>query len=179
MEVRANLAVYKGHQLPGMRRAVAAVDCLPLPAWLAVRLPAAVACNRAARCSKPPPLLPAHPPTRPPALPSRVCLLAVWDVSSCPYFSPYYFSSCGADRTARLWSTDRVQPLRLFVGGWLGGRLDALTARSCSTAMLRFLVPLPFAVGQSRASLPAAHPSSGVCTNPCRCLQATRQMWMW
>ncbi|EFN55699.1 hypothetical protein CHLNCDRAFT_133982 [Chlorella variabilis] len=56
MEVRANLAVYKGHQLP------------------------------------------------------------VWDVATCPYFSPFYFASCGADRTARLWSTDRVQPLRLFVG---------------------------------------------------------------
>jgi hypothetical protein len=58
MEVRANLAVYKGHMLP------------------------------------------------------------VWDVAACPYFSPYYFASCGADRTARLWSTDRAQPLRLFVGAW-------------------------------------------------------------
>ncbi|KAI3425901.1 hypothetical protein D9Q98_007874 [Chlorella vulgaris] len=56
MEVRANLAVYKGHMLP------------------------------------------------------------VWDVATCPYFSPFYFASCGADRTARLWSTDRTQPLRLFVG---------------------------------------------------------------
>ena len=41
---------------------------------------------------------------------------AVWDVAAMPYFSPYYFATAGADRTARLWSTDRVQPLRLFVG---------------------------------------------------------------
>lgn len=41
---------------------------------------------------------------------------AVWDVSACPHFAPYYFASCGADRTARMWSTDRTQPLRLFVG---------------------------------------------------------------
>lgn len=33
-----------------------------------------------------------------------------------PYFSPFYFATAGADRTARLWSTDRMQPLRLFVG---------------------------------------------------------------
>ncbi|KAG5178262.1 WD40-repeat-containing domain protein [Tribonema minus] len=39
---------------------------------------------------------------------------AIWGVD----FSPlgYYFASGGADRTARLWSTDRPQPLRLFVG---------------------------------------------------------------
>jgi hypothetical protein len=111
MEVRANLAVYKGHQLPGVRRAVAAVNGLP-----GCR-DAPIALCKAACCSINTCAVSAHPPARPPALASPPCLPAVWDVSSCPYFSPYYFASCGADRTARLWSTDRVQPLRLFVGG--------------------------------------------------------------
>lgn len=42
--------------------------------------------------------------------------LPVWDVAACPQSAPFYFASAGADRTARMWSTDRVQPLRLFVG---------------------------------------------------------------
>lgn len=38
----------------------------------------------------------------------------VWDV----HFSPlgHYFVSCGHDRTARVWSTDHFQPLRIFSG---------------------------------------------------------------
>lgn len=71
-----------------------------------------------------------------PALPCRPYILyAVWDVASCPYFSPYYFASAGADRTARLWSTDRVQPLRLFVGElalW-GGVWQRRESRACGS----------------------------------------------
>ena len=39
-------------------------------------------------------------------------------ISYCVHFSPYgyYFASCGMDRTARLWSTDHHQPLRVFSG---------------------------------------------------------------
>jgi transcription initiation factor TFIID subunit 5 len=38
----------------------------------------------------------------------------VWDVQ----FSPlgYYFATASHDRTARLWSTDHVFPLRIFAG---------------------------------------------------------------
>lgn len=38
----------------------------------------------------------------------------VWDVAMSPL--GYYFASASMDRTARLWSTDRVQPLRIFAG---------------------------------------------------------------
>jgi transcription initiation factor TFIID subunit 5 len=49
--------------------------------------------------------------------------LPVWDVAPAPAYG-VYFASAGADRTARLWSTERAQALRLFVGGrgWGGGR---------------------------------------------------------
>jgi transcription initiation factor TFIID subunit 5 len=38
----------------------------------------------------------------------------VWDVE----FSPlgYYFATASHDRTARLWSTDHIYPLRIFAG---------------------------------------------------------------
>jgi WD40 repeat protein len=38
----------------------------------------------------------------------------VWSVSFAP--SGYYFASAGADATARLWTTDRPVPVRLFTG---------------------------------------------------------------
>jgi hypothetical protein len=64
------------------------------------------------------------------------------------------------------------------MGGRAGGRPVGLTARSCSIAMLRFLVPLPCAVVWSLTPclLLILFP---VWCNLCRCLQATRQMWMW
>ena len=39
---------------------------------------------------------------------------AVYDCAVAP--SGYYFASCGADFSARLWCTDREEPVRLFVG---------------------------------------------------------------
>jgi transcription initiation factor TFIID subunit 5 len=41
-------------------------------------------------------------------------LFPVWDVAACP--GGQYFASGSADRTARLWSTERAQSLRLFAG---------------------------------------------------------------
>lgn len=38
----------------------------------------------------------------------------VWSVAFAP--SGYYFASAGADATARLWTTDRASPVRLFTG---------------------------------------------------------------
>lgn len=38
----------------------------------------------------------------------------VWSVSFCP--AGYYFATTGADSTARLWTTDRPAPVRLFTG---------------------------------------------------------------
>jgi transcription initiation factor TFIID subunit 5 len=42
----------------------------------------------------------------------RVGGYPIWDVK----FSArgYYFATAGADRTAMLWSTDKMQPIRLF-----------------------------------------------------------------
>lgn len=36
----------------------------------------------------------------------------------CMQFSPmgHYFASCSHDRTARVWSMDRIQPLRIMAG---------------------------------------------------------------
>ena len=59
------------------------------------------------------PLLPPLPP--PISLPSPISPLP-----SLPHppHSPmgFYFISCSHDRTARLWSTDHIQPLRIFAG---------------------------------------------------------------
>lgn len=38
----------------------------------------------------------------------------VWDVAAGPL--GHYFASASADRTARVWCTERAQPLRLLVG---------------------------------------------------------------
>lgn len=38
----------------------------------------------------------------------------VWDVKASPF--GHYFASAGADRTARLWSIERNQPLRVLAG---------------------------------------------------------------
>ncbi|PNW75451.1 hypothetical protein CHLRE_12g526950v5 [Chlamydomonas reinhardtii] len=38
----------------------------------------------------------------------------VWDVAACPL--GHWFASAGADRVARLWVSERTQPLRLLVG---------------------------------------------------------------
>jgi transcription initiation factor TFIID subunit 5 len=38
----------------------------------------------------------------------------VWDVQWSPM--GVYFASASRDRTARLWSTDRIAPLRIFAG---------------------------------------------------------------
>lgn len=40
--------------------------------------------------------------------------MPVWDVRFCP--QGHYFVSCSADRTARLWSTPQIAPLRIFAG---------------------------------------------------------------
>lgn len=42
-------------------------------------------------------------------------MLPVWDVSFAPEFG-HYFASAGGDRTARLWVTERIKPLRIFCG---------------------------------------------------------------
>eukprot|EP00891_Asterochloris_glomerata_P003035 jgi/Astpho2/3035/Aster-03343 len=44
----------------------------------------------------------------------RAHMFPVWDVASCPH--GLYFASGSADRTARLWSTERAQPLRILAG---------------------------------------------------------------
>lgn len=41
-------------------------------------------------------------------------MFPVWDVATCPF--GYYFVSGSADRTARLWCTERSSPLRIFAG---------------------------------------------------------------
>ena len=41
-------------------------------------------------------------------------MFPVWDVASSPH--GLYFASGSADRTARLWSTERAQPLRILAG---------------------------------------------------------------
>ena len=46
-------------------------------------------------------------------------MLPVWSVASCPHHG-FYFASAGADRTARVWSTERAQPLRIMAGAWTG-----------------------------------------------------------
>ena len=38
----------------------------------------------------------------------------VWDVASSPH--AYYFASASADKTARVWCTERVTPLRILTG---------------------------------------------------------------
>lgn len=38
----------------------------------------------------------------------------VWDVASSPH--GYYFASASADKTARMWCTERTNPLRIFTG---------------------------------------------------------------
>ena len=48
-------------------------------------------------------------------------MLPVWGVACCPH-AGFYFASCGADRTARVWNTERAQALRILAGGWLGGQ---------------------------------------------------------
>lgn len=42
-------------------------------------------------------------------------MLPVWDVAFAPHYG-FYFASAGADRTARIWNTERSQALRVFVG---------------------------------------------------------------
>ena len=44
----------------------------------------------------------------------RAHMFPVWDVASSPH--GLYFASGSADRTARLWSTERAQPLRILAG---------------------------------------------------------------
>lgn len=39
---------------------------------------------------------------------------SVWDCKFAP--SGYYFASCGVDKTVRLWTTDRIAPVRVFAG---------------------------------------------------------------
>jgi len=39
---------------------------------------------------------------------------AVWDCSFCP--AGYYFASVGSDTTGRIWTTDRITPVRILVG---------------------------------------------------------------
>lgn len=52
-------------------------------------------------------------------------MFPVWDVSACPHSGRMagYFASGSLDHTARLWSTERTTPLRVFVG-LRGGRAD-------------------------------------------------------
>ena len=44
-------------------------------------------------------------------------MFPVWDVAACP--GGQYFASGSADRTARVWSTERAQSLRLLAGAAL------------------------------------------------------------
>lgn len=41
-------------------------------------------------------------------------MFPVWDTAACP--GGQYFASASADRTARVWSTERAQSLRLLAG---------------------------------------------------------------
>lgn len=94
---------------------------------------------------------------------------AVWDVAACPIFSPYYFATCGADRTTRLWSTDRVQPLRLFVGA-LGLVRQGGRQRRAGAA----------GPAGSRHTLRTATRCAEACpSSPLLPLQATRRTWTW
>ena len=42
-------------------------------------------------------------------------LFPVWDVAACP--GGLYAATASADRTARVWSTERTQSLRILAGG--------------------------------------------------------------
>lgn len=43
-------------------------------------------------------------------------MLPVWGVACSPHPHGFYFASAGADRTARVWSTERIHPLRVLAG---------------------------------------------------------------
>ena len=53
-----------------------------------------------------------HPKVKPPC--NRGHNFPVWDVAAGP--AGHYFASASADRTARVWATERARPLRLLAG---------------------------------------------------------------
>lgn len=61
----------------------------------------------------------------------------VWDVC----FSPlgYYFATASHDRTARLWSTDHIYPLRIFAG-------HLSDVNVCPAGILLLFNPLPVSI---------------------------------
>ena len=61
-------------------------------------------------------------------------LFPVWDVAACP--GGLYAATASADRTARVWSTERTQSLRILAGGWTSKdtEVPVFCAAHCSFA---------------------------------------------
>ncbi len=51
-------------------------------------------------------------------------LFPVWDVAACP--GGLYAATASADCTARVWSTERTQSLRILAGGFSGRSFPVL-----------------------------------------------------
>ena len=79
-------------------------------------------------------------------------LFPVWDVAACP--GGLYAATASADRTARVWSTERTQSLRILAGADTNRRPARLCAHVLFTGHLsdhRCLLPMP----NSRAQVPS------------------------
>ena len=66
----------------------------------------------------------------------------VWDVASSPH--GFYFASASADKTARVWCTERATPLRILAGEPICMQL--LGSMQCAVSQIE-TVFTPYAVG--------------------------------
>ena len=78
-------------------------------------------------------------------------LFPVWDVAACP--GGLYAATASADRTARVWSTERTQSLRILAGARTSCISTCLWGLEPTTSQLsehRHLLPMPLSRAESR-----------------------------
>ena len=64
----------------------------------------------------------------------------VWDVASSPY--GFYFASASADKTARVWCTERATPLRILAGEYMLHALAWRHVTACPTQIEAVFTPM-------------------------------------